>query len=30
MLNRFPLLRRLPARVMGMGVQPEHVETKPA
>ncbi|MDP1967124.1 MAG: FAD-dependent oxidoreductase [Reyranella sp.] len=29
MLNRFPLLRRLPARVMGMGVQPEHVKTTP-
>lgn len=28
MLNRFPLLRRLPARVLGMGVQPEHVKTK--
>jgi 2-polyprenyl-6-methoxyphenol hydroxylase-like FAD-dependent oxidoreductase len=30
MLDRFPLLRRLPARVMGLGVQPEHVKTKPA
>lgn len=30
LLNAFPLLRRLPARVMGMGVQPEHVKTKPA
>lgn len=25
MLNRFPLLRRLPARVLGMGFRPEHV-----
>ena len=30
LLDRFALLRRLPARVMGMGVQPEHVKTKPA
>nr|WP_296337147.1 FAD-dependent oxidoreductase [Reyranella sp.] len=29
MLNRFPLLRRLPARVLAMGVQPEHVKTRP-
>ncbi len=28
LLNRFALLRRLPARVMGMGVQPEHVKTR--
>ena len=28
MLNRFALLRRLPARVLGLGVQPEHVKTK--
>ncbi|HEY1932369.1 MAG TPA: FAD-dependent oxidoreductase [Acetobacteraceae bacterium] len=25
MLDRFPLLRRLPARVLGMGFRPEHV-----
>lgn len=25
LLRRFPLLRRLPARMVGMGVQPEHV-----
>jgi hypothetical protein len=25
--NRFPLLRRLPARILGMGVRPEHVHT---
>lgn len=29
LFDRFPLLRRLPARVMGMGVQPEHVKTGP-
>jgi 2-polyprenyl-6-methoxyphenol hydroxylase-like FAD-dependent oxidoreductase len=28
LLNAVPLLRRIPARVMGMGVQPEHVRTK--
>ena len=30
LLNAVPLLRRIPARVMGMGVQPEHVKTKAA
>jgi 2-polyprenyl-6-methoxyphenol hydroxylase-like FAD-dependent oxidoreductase len=30
LLNAFPFLRRIPARVMGLGVQPEHVKTKPA
>jgi len=30
LLDRFPLLRRLPARVLGLGVQPEHVKTEPA
>jgi 2-polyprenyl-6-methoxyphenol hydroxylase-like FAD-dependent oxidoreductase len=30
LLNAFPALRRIPARVMGLGVQPEHVKTKPA
>ncbi len=29
LLDRFALLRRLPARAMGMGVQPEHVKTRP-
>ena len=29
LLDRFALLRRLPARLMGMGVQPEHVKTTP-
>lgn len=28
LLDRFPLLRRLPARLMAMGVRPEHVQTK--
>jgi hypothetical protein len=27
MLGRFPLLRRLPARIIGIGVRPEHVRT---
>ncbi len=27
MLNRFPWLRRLPARLIGMGFRPEHVRT---
>lgn len=30
LLNAVPFLRRIPARVMGMGVQPEHVKTKAA
>ncbi len=30
LLNAVPYLRRIPARVLGLGVQPEHVETKPA
>jgi len=30
MLNAVPLLRRIPARVLGLGVQPEHVKTKEA
>ncbi|MFT3922134.1 MAG: FAD-dependent oxidoreductase [Myxococcales bacterium] len=30
LLNRSPLLRRLPARLMGMGFLPEHVETSAA
>jgi len=30
LLDRFAPLRRLPARLMGMGVQPEHVATKAA
>jgi hypothetical protein len=27
-LNAVPFLRRIPARVLGLGVQPEHVKTK--
>jgi 2-polyprenyl-6-methoxyphenol hydroxylase-like FAD-dependent oxidoreductase len=27
LLNRFPILRRLPARLIGMGFRPEHVHT---
>ena len=30
MLNRFPLLRRLPARLLAMGVRPEHIRPRPA
>ena len=28
LLNWFPVLRRLPARIIGLGVRPEHIETK--
>jgi 2-polyprenyl-6-methoxyphenol hydroxylase-like FAD-dependent oxidoreductase len=27
LLDRFPILRRIPARVVGMGIRPEHVRT---
>ena len=30
MLQRFPILRRIPARVIGMGFRPEHVHTPDA
>ncbi len=30
LLNLFPLLQRLPARVIGLGVRPEHVRTREA
>ncbi len=30
LLQWFPILQRLPARLMGMGFRPEHVRTKPA
>jgi 2-polyprenyl-6-methoxyphenol hydroxylase-like FAD-dependent oxidoreductase len=30
LLNAVPFLRRIPARVLGLGVQPEHVKTDPA
>jgi 2-polyprenyl-6-methoxyphenol hydroxylase-like FAD-dependent oxidoreductase len=27
LLRRFPILRRLPARLLGLGVRPEHIHT---
>jgi len=30
MMDRFPVLRRLPARLIGMGFRPEHVQTAEA
>src|SRR5713101_4868399 len=30
LLAAVPFLRRIPARLLGLGVQPEHVKTKPA
>lgn len=30
LFNRFALLRRIPARIIGMGVRPEHVRTPAA
>jgi 2-polyprenyl-6-methoxyphenol hydroxylase-like FAD-dependent oxidoreductase len=30
LLNAVPYLRRIPARLLGLGVQPEHVKTKEA
>ena len=30
MLQHWPVLRRIPARVMGVGFRPEHVRTRPA
>jgi hypothetical protein len=27
LLARFPILQRIPARLIGMGVRPEHVRT---
>jgi hypothetical protein len=29
LLQRFAMLRRLPARLVGIGVRPERVETQP-
>jgi hypothetical protein len=29
LFNAFPILRRIPARVVGVGVRPEHVRTAP-
>jgi hypothetical protein len=30
LLGRWPLLRRIPARIVGMGFRPEHVRTPEA
>ena len=30
LLRRFPVLRRIPARLIGMGFRPEHVKTPDA
>ena len=30
LLDEFPVLRRLPARLIGIGVRPEHVRTRDA
>jgi 2-polyprenyl-6-methoxyphenol hydroxylase-like FAD-dependent oxidoreductase len=30
LMNHFPMLRRIPARLIGMGVRPEHVRTQEA
>ena len=30
LMQLFPILRRIPARIAGTGVRPEHVQTKPA
>lgn len=30
LFKRFPFLRRIPARIIGMGIRPEHVRTKEA
>lgn len=27
LINRFPVLQRIPARVIGMGFRPEHIAT---
>jgi 2-polyprenyl-6-methoxyphenol hydroxylase-like FAD-dependent oxidoreductase len=29
LFNTFPLLRRIPARIVGIGVRPEHIRTQP-
>jgi hypothetical protein len=29
LFNAFPFLRRIPARIVGIGVRPEHIRTKP-
>jgi hypothetical protein len=30
LMNRFPLLQRIPGRVVGMGFRPEHIATPDA
>jgi hypothetical protein len=30
LLGRFPILRRIPARLVGIGVRPEHIRTAEA
>jgi hypothetical protein len=30
LFQMFPVLRRLPARLMGVGIRPEHIETPQA
>jgi hypothetical protein len=29
LLARFPVLQRIPGRLVGMGIRPEHVRTHP-
>jgi 2-polyprenyl-6-methoxyphenol hydroxylase-like FAD-dependent oxidoreductase len=29
LLQRFPILRRVPARILGLGIRPEHIHTRP-
>jgi hypothetical protein len=29
LFNTFPFLRRIPARIVGIGVRPEHIRTQP-
>jgi hypothetical protein len=28
LIQWFPVLRRIPARIVGLGVRPEHIETR--
>jgi hypothetical protein len=30
LMNAFPVLRRIPARIVGVGFRPEHIRTTPA
>jgi len=27
LMDRFPVLRRIPARIVGLGIRPEHIQT---